>query len=145
MREVAANTYSFLKALKSSSITSRTLIIELDVIVNIVANRLDALPSARGLKERPGAFIQLLRIAVSAPNKVDQSVIWELIDIPLRHFSRLIVGFPGIGNNETISNLNQTSRRDQSRTNVAECIEVVAGSHARRELNAMARKKIMLP
>ncbi len=49
MREVAANTYSFLKALKSSSITSRTLIIELDVIVNIVANRLDALPSARGL------------------------------------------------------------------------------------------------
>ena len=82
------------------------MITELDTIVNVVANHLGALTPSRELTaERPSEIAQLLCIAVATANKVDQSFIWESIDIPLLGFGRFVVCLPAICDNKAVSNL----------------------------------------
>src|ERR1700685_4665253 len=73
VREVAADSRTLVERLPSGPRGARTLIIEGDVVVDKIANSLNARPARLGQsEERPGRIGQPIRLAVTAAQQEDQ-------------------------------------------------------------------------
>jgi len=72
MSEISADANPLLVAFRGRAIGSRVMITELDSIVDVIANRLNALPSVNMAELGPSEIAQLLGIAVSAAEQIDQ-------------------------------------------------------------------------
>ena len=84
MSEISADANPLLVAFRGRAIGSRVMITELDSIVDVIANRLNALPSTVNMAESgPSEIAQLLDIAVSAAEQIDQRFVRETINLPL--------------------------------------------------------------
>ena len=81
MGEISANAYSLVERLERSSGRSRLQIVELDVLMDKIANRLHASPPRRdGAEHIPSSLAQLVRFAISAPHEVEQALVGQVRD-----------------------------------------------------------------
>src|SRR6202000_476409 len=73
MSKDATDADPFLMAFGCGAVAPRVLITELNTVVDIVADRLHALPCALDIaEERPGEIAEFLGVAVAAAEKKDQ-------------------------------------------------------------------------
>jgi hypothetical protein len=101
------------------------------------------LPSIRSAPEqRPRDIPQFFRITVTTAKKIHQRIVRELVDVPLQSIGRNLILLTTVTNDKTVSNFQETGRRDQSGADVPEGIEVVTRGYLGRESNPMFRQKV---
>ena len=81
MGVVTAHAVAFIESLAGRLGRPCVLVAECDVVVDVVADRLDARPARRRLgKELPGDVRQAIRLAIAASQEIDDRLCRQVLD-----------------------------------------------------------------
>ncbi len=98
MGKVATHALAILKNLKSGLRWARKAVAELDVLMDEIADGLDALPaSRRGPEQAPRSLGQQVGLAIAATEQEEQGLVGERLHGPLLEPRRYQVGVAGVG------------------------------------------------
>ena len=145
MCKVAAHADAFFMALECRSVVPRMRIAELESVMDVIADRLHALPASCQMTEHgPGQVGELLRVAVAAAKKIDQSFIRKLIERTLRRVRDNLVRQTAVLDDEFVAYLDETGGSHQPRANVTEDIKIIPRRNVRIDADGMVRHQIRL-
>src|SRR5580704_8904693 len=133
MRKITADTYLFPKCLQSGSIGASLQIIEAEMAVHEVANRLHSRPSQRRLtKGSPGKIQQFaVDFAIAARQKERERFDRQIPDIVLRRVRYVPIQFAWVTHRCLIQKTNNSRRGVDPAAMIPELVHIFLDRHSR--------------
>jgi len=128
MGKVTADAYTLGMPLRGSAVGTGVLVSELQVVMNVVTDRLHALPASIDAGEsRPRQIGKFLSVAVAAAQKIRQRLIRQSADNPLLRIGDDCVGLATVADDEVAPDFQQSRRGDEPRAGIAKGIQIIMG------------------
>ena len=145
MRKVTAHADTLLMSFGGGAVAAGMVVAELNAVIDVVADRLHALPATGDrTEERPSEIGQFLGIAVSAPVKERKDVVRKIVHFPLTRIRCNLVRQPAILDQKVIAYFDAAGRCYEPGPHIAEEVNAVARRDGGRKLNPVQTQQIVL-
>ena len=147
MREIAADANPLVKGIERRAVSASFEVIELEMAMDKIANRLHPSPTRWRISEgSPGKIKQFaIDLAVTAGEKERQGLQRDLTDVVLGRFRGVNVQLARVANDGLIQKTNHTSRRVNPAAAVAKSIEIFRNRKFRLDPEALRLFEVIAP